>query len=161
MPYIRTQVEVDFTPLKQIEQRGRAMPALLQTAVRREIGGLRSDFLAEIAPPLGAHKRPTDFETPKQRGWWFKVGIHLWHGRTGALEKGWRADLKTTNEGGIFSVFNVAPSKVFVQGFRQQRMHIGTWQNEKTVIVKYQVIAQVKLTEIYKTVSNPYAGVPQ
>lgn len=155
----RIALTVDFTPLETIERNGRAMPKLLETGVKREVGRIRTDFLAEIAPSLGAHKRPTDFQSPRQKGWWFKIGVHLWHGRTGALEKGWRADLKTSEAGGIFSVYNVEPSKVFVQGFRQQRMHFGTWRNEQTVIVKYRIIAQTRLTEVYRTVSDPFAGV--
>ncbi len=164
MALIRPKVTVDLAPLIAIEKRGRAMPRLLRTAVRREIGRIASDAIEEVSTPLGAHKRPTDWQVPKQRRFWFwalKMGVITWAGRTGALSKAWKAIIKIDDNGGLFSISNNRPEKAYVQGVFQQRMHVGVWVNEEVIIPKYRVIAQGKLIEVYMTVSNPFANVPQ
>lgn len=161
MPYIRTTVTIDRTPLLNIENRVRAAPGLLATAQRREVGRIAADFIAEIATPLRDHQRPTLWQSPKQRRWWFAVGIHQWQDRTGALERGWKRTIDIDDAGGLFSVYNTQPYKIFVQGIYQQRMHRGTWANEDQTVQKYRIIAQGRLIATWRVVFDPFANVPQ
>lgn len=161
MPYIRTHVTVDRAPLLAIEQRAKAASRLLATAERREVGRIASDMITELATPLREHQRPTLWQSPKQRRWWFAVGVHQWQGRTGALERGWKRTIAIDDSGGLFSVYNTQPYKTFVQGIWQQRMHRGTWANEDQTVQKYRIIAQGRLIATWRTVFDPFAGVTQ
>lgn len=134
-------------------------PKLLTTAFERAIRNLRRSFVKEAGTPKGAHKRPTDWQTPKQRAWWFAVGINQWKGRTGTLEKSWKTDLKVTAAGGVFRGYSTAPYSVFVQGKQVQRMHKNVWAQESDLFPKYSALAQTVLKETWVTVSDPTAGI--
>lgn len=164
MSYIRSLVSVDRRPFDTIERNVKAAPRLLATATRREIGKIASDFIKEAGTPLGAHRRPTRWQNPKQQKYWFwalKMGIIVWNGRTGALEKGWKRTIAIDDNGGLFSVYNTQASKIFVQGIYQQVMHRGVWANEDQLVQKYRLIAQGRLMVVYRTIFDPFAGVPQ
>lgn len=134
-------------------------PALLNTAFERAVRNLRRQFVKEAGTPKGAHQRPTDWQTAKQRAWWFAVGINQWKGRTGTLAKGWKTDLKVTQAGGIFRAWNTAPYATYVQGKNVQRMHRKVWAQESELFPKYSTLAQTVLKETWYTVSSPTAGV--
>lgn len=155
----RPEITTTSKSLFEQNQRIAASPQLLNTAYARSVRGLRRDFVKELATPLGAHKRPTDWQTDKQRRWWWAVGVKLWHGRTGRLGKGWRTDIKTTRSVGVFRYWNVVPSWIFVQGERMQQMHRYAWRNIQNVAPKYASLASVRLAEIWHTITDPNAGV--
>lgn len=160
---ITAQVDV-AVPLEVLElQHDRLVqsPTLLNTAFDRAIRSLRQQFVEEAGTPKGAHIRPTDFQTDRQRRWWFKVGVHTWSGRTGALEKSWKTDLKVTAIGGVFRAYSTSPAEPFVQGAQVQRMHQSVWAQESDLFPKYAALAQTVLTETWRTVSDPTAGVPR
>lgn len=81
---------------------------------------------ASINTALGAHRRPTDWQTPKQRRWWWAVGVFLWHGRKKLQD--WRVQHRRQNNGGGINAINEMPGAryVFTPPF-QQRMHVGVW----------------------------------
>lgn len=134
-------------------------PALLNTAFERATRNLRRQFTKEAGTPKGAHKRPTDWQSEKQSRWWWAVGVFLWHGRTGTLEKSWHTDLKTEQNGGLFRVWSSAPHEMFVQGAQVQRMHASVWAQERDLFPKYAQLASNVLTETWRTVADPVAGV--
>lgn len=134
-------------------------PSLLPIAYERSVRGLRAEFVKELATPRGAHQRPTEWQSDKQRRWWFAVGVKTWHGRTGATGKGWRTDLKTTQQGGLFRYWNVVPTWIFVQGHRVQRMHKNVWNQVVDVVPKYSRLASERLAQIWHTIVDPNAGV--
>lgn len=84
-----------------------------------------------INTPRGRHKRPTDWQSEKQRRWWFAVGVKRWSGRTGTTNK-WRVVHVARQGGGEIRAVNAAPGAPYVFGPRQQRMHVGTWLNRET-----------------------------
>jgi hypothetical protein len=157
--YSKIEVTVPTALLQANAEAARRSPALMATAFQRDMRFLRAEFLRIIAPPRGAHRHRKGEMTPKQRAWWWAVGVKRWKGRTGALQKGWRTDTKTTQAGGIFRYYNVVPYKVYVQGFKQQRMHYGTWVREDTAVRAFQPIAQKRIAESWRTVSDYRAGV--
>lgn len=159
MPFVKPEVTVPTALLDANADAARQSPRLMQTAFERDVRFLRPLFLKIIAPPLGAHKRPTEWESPKQQRWWFGVGRKAWRGRTGRQQQGWRTDTKTTREGGIFRYWNVNPASIYIQGFRQQRMHFGTWKREDDAVREFQPIAEQRIRESWFTVSDPTAGV--
>lgn len=155
----RPEITSSSKMLFEQNRRIAASPSLLPVAYERSVRGLRRDFVKELATPLGAHKRPTDFETPKQRRWWFAVGVKLWRGRTGTTGKGWRTDIKTTTRGGLFRYWNVVPTWIFIQGARVQRMHRNVWRQLGDAVPKYQALAQERLAQTWHTIVDPQAGV--
>jgi hypothetical protein len=157
--FARPEVAVPVALLDANADAARQSPKLMATAFQRDVRFLRAEFLRIIAPPLSAHKRPTAFQSVKQQGWWFKNGIHQWRGRTGAQEKGWRTDTKTTEAGSIFRYWNTESSVVFTQGYRQQRMHFGAWKREEDAVREFQPIGEHRIRESWRTVSDPTAGV--
>lgn len=79
-----------------------------------------------INQPLAAHKRPTDWQTPKQRRWWFKVGVHLWQGRK--AKQDWLVQHEVEGSGGQIVAVNPMPGAKYVfMPPTQQRMHMGVW----------------------------------
>lgn len=157
--FSRPEIIVPTAALELQNDRLVQSPALLNTAFDRAIRRLRSAFVKEAGTPKGAHKRPTDWQTAKQRAWWFAVGVNQWKGRTGTLQKGWRTDLKVTTAGGVFRAWNVVPYKPYVQGDKVQRMHKNVWAQESDLFPKYSALAQTVLRETWFTVSSPTAGV--
>lgn len=134
-------------------------PALLNTAFERAVRNLRRQFVKEAGTPKRAHQRPTDWQTARQRRWWFAVGVHGWRGRTGTLEKSWKTDLKVSAAGGLFRAWSTAPYAVFVQGKQVQRMHKNVWAQESDLFPKYSALAQTVLKDTWYTISSPAAGV--
>lgn len=165
MPVIRPEVVVDTKVLELQHDRLVQSPKLLNTAFERAIRNLRQDFVREASTPKGAHEQPTDFETPKQRRYFFwaiKNKVIQWLGRgkgANPLEKSWKTDLKTTNEGGIFRAWSTAPHEVFVQGEHVQRMHRNVWAQESDLFPKYATLANEVLKETWFTISDPTAGI--
>jgi hypothetical protein len=152
--YSKPEVTVPTALLDANAQTARRSPRLMETAFRRDVVFIRRELLKRLAPK-GAHKRPTKWQSDKQRAWWFAVGVKSWRGRTGAQEKGWRTDTKTTQAGGVLRFWNVNPAHVYVQGFRQQRMHFGTWVREDDAARQVQPIAEQRIRASWLTVSNP------
>lgn len=135
-------------------------PARMAGAFEREaVRYLRPLFISIIAPPRGAHKRPTDWQSDKQRRWWFAVGIHQWSGRTGRQEASWRTDTRTSEAGGIMRYWSTNPASVFIQGYQQQQMHFGTWKREDDAVAEFQPLAIARIQETWLTISSPTAGV--
>lgn len=131
-----------IVPVDVLQLRSEALvksPGLAATAFNRNVSRLRSRFVKEMAtepPPV-----PTYI-------------------RTHALSKGWKTDLKTTRDGGLFTAVNRVPYKRFVQGDRARWFHIQRgWKQEAQVIPRYQQEAQVILRETWRTVLDETAGV--
>lgn len=159
--FSRPTITVPVAQLEANAEAARQSPALMATAFDRAVRGLRGDIVRDMATPKGAHIRPTAFQTPKQRRWWFAVGIHQWQARSGALEKSWKTDLKVSAIGGLFRIYSTSPSERFVQGEQAQRMHKSVWAQENEVFPIYQERARIILFETWRTVSDIYAGVPR
>lgn len=157
--YASPEVAVPTALLQANAEAARQSPKLMETAFKRDMRFLRAEFLKRISTPRGAHKRPTKFQSAKQRGWWFAVGVKTWSGRTGRLQKGWRTDTKTTQAGGLFRYWNVHPYALYVQGFKQQKMHEGTWVREVDAVSQFKPIAEQRIRESWRTVSDYTAGV--
>jgi hypothetical protein len=159
--FAKPEITVPTALLERNAEAARQSPKLMHVAFERAVRRLRTQIVAELATPLGAHKRPTRWQSAKQRRWWFGVGRKTWSGRTGNLSKGWKTQLTLTPQGGLFTVFNKVPYKRFVQGNQAQRMHFGTWRQEDAVIAKFQEQAAIVVHETWVTVSSPTAGVPR
>lgn len=155
--YSRPEITTTSKSLFEQNQRIAASPALINTAYERSVRGLRRDFVKEMSTRTAPHKRPTEWQTPKQRRWWWAVGVHLLNRLHPS--KGWRTDIQTTTLGGVFRYWNVVPTWIFVQGERMQRMHRYSWRTIQTVAPKYASLASVRLAEIWHTITDPRAGV--
>lgn len=103
--------------------------ALYADAVIKPLAQGRADTTINVA--LAPHRRPTDFQTPKQRAWWFAVGVHRWSGRK--PKQDWRVVVIVRSADGEFVASNPMPGAPFVfKPGLQQRMHIGTWLDTET-----------------------------
>jgi hypothetical protein len=157
--FVKAEITVPTALLEANADAARRSPRLMETAFKRDQTFLQREFLKIIAPPRGAHKRPTKWQSAKQRAWWFAVGRKTWRGRTGAQQKGWRTDVKTTSAGGVLRYWNINPSSTYIQGARQQRMHVGTWVQEDEAVRRFRPIAERRIRETWFTVSDYRAGV--
>lgn len=157
--FAKPEITVPTALFEQNAEAARQSPKLMQVAFERDLRFLRPLFIGIIAPPLGVHRRPTAFQSVKQRAWWFAVGVHQWQGRSGGQERGWRTDTRTSEAGGLMRYWNVNPSSVFIQGFRQQQMHFGTWKREDDAVAEFQPQAIERIQQSWLTVSDPTAGV--
>lgn len=84
--FARPTITVPTALLDAIAATARTAPKLMAVAFERDQRYLRPLFLSIIAPPRGAHQRPTAWQSDKQRGYWYAVGIHQWSGRTGRAD---------------------------------------------------------------------------
>jgi hypothetical protein len=153
--YANPEIIVPTALLEANAEAARKSPTLMATAFQRDARFLRAEFIKYIAPPRGAHRHKKGEMTPKQQRWWWAVGVKTWKGRTNKLQKGWRTDVKTTQAGGVFRYWNVVPYKLYVQGFKQQKMHAGTWAREVDAVAYIKPIAETRIRESWLTVSNP------
>lgn len=103
--------------------------ALYADAVIKPLAQGRADVTINVA--LGAHKRPTDWQTPRQRAWWFVEGRLRWKGRK--PKQGWKITVSAHSDGGEVVANNAMPGAkyVFNPPF-QQRMHVGVWMDTET-----------------------------
>lgn len=80
----------------------------------------------------GPHRhRDNEWDSEKQRRWWFAVGVHRWHERTGAVRK-WRIAGVVGQGAGIIAAHNRAVHAKYVFGPYQSRIHVRTWMHIDT-----------------------------
>ena len=130
--FTRPEVIIPTQVLIDQQKRIAGAPARFQAEVERSLvpaSQARTD--ATINTPRGAHKRPTDWQSQRQRRWWFAVGVHRWQGRTGTTNK-WKIIAVRITDGGEIRATNSAPGAKYVFGHAQQRMHYGTWMHRDT-----------------------------
>lgn len=157
---IRPQVNIGIAQAVLAAQRDRLLQVVprLQTRIASDVlprSQARTD--ATINRPLGAHRRPTDFETPKQRRWWFAVGVTLWHGRKDKQD--WVVQHEVTAAGGRIVVVNPMPGAkyVFVPPF-QQRMHVSTWLDSDTYAQQEGAAASQDIQALWTDVAAGEGG---
>jgi hypothetical protein len=98
-------------------------------AVVKPLSQARTDTTINVA--LAPHSRPTDWQTPKQRAWWFAVGINLWKGRK--PKQDWTIKAVVLPNGGAITASNDMRGSPFVfKPGLQQRMHRGVWMDTET-----------------------------
>lgn len=156
---VKPEIVVPVALLEANADAARKSPALMALGFQRDQRYLQAAFLRIIAPPLGAHKRPTKWQSAKQRRWWFAVGRKSWSGRTGRQQQSWRTDTRMSSDNGIMRYWSTNPASVYIQGFRQQVMHFGTWKREENAVKEFQPIAETRIRETWTTVSDYTAGV--
>lgn len=130
---VRVEVVLDIQALQIQQATIQAAPQAMSDYIQQMILPLsqqRTD--ATINTALGPHRRPTDWQTPKQRAWWFVVGITQWFGRKQLQDWKVRNDVESEGKGQIVSV-NPMPGAGFIfKPALQQRMHMGVWLDSET-----------------------------
>lgn len=130
--FIRHEVILDARGLdrhsKRIQQSSKALDGYVVKTVL-PASQRRTDQTINAEP--GPHRRPTEWESEKQRRWWFAVGVHQWHGRTGKVRQ-WKVRTQTGEGSGQIVAANPAAHAKYVYGPYQQRMHKPTWMNVET-----------------------------
>lgn len=130
--FVRHEVILDTRGLdrhsKRIQQSSKALDSYV---VKMVVPASQKRTNDTINAEPGPHKRPTEWQSEKQRRWWFAVGVHQWHGRTGAVRK-WKVGVKAERGSGTISATNPAGHAKYVYGPYQQKMHKPTWMNVET-----------------------------
>ena len=131
--YVEYDLQIDTRAITARQKRvGSAKSALDRHVVRVVIPASQKRTDKGINADPSPHKHRNDeWESEKQRRWWFAVGVHQWHGRTGAVRK-WRIVGVIGQGGGIISANNPAAHAKYVFGPYQQKMHRPTWMNIDT-----------------------------
>lgn len=128
----RLEVVLDIQALAIQQATLQAAPAAMDQYVLQTVVPLSQERTDQtINTALGAHRRPTDFQTPKQRGWWFLIGVNQWQGRK--QKQDWSVGTESESEGaGRIVAVNPMPGAPFIFGAQQQRMHVGVWLDQET-----------------------------
>lgn len=145
--------------------RVRQSPKLMATAMKRNIGRLKSRLLkvrrAEPPPASAAYKLP--WTSPKQRRAFFAskgFGKGIPYQRTGKLAAAWDLKVTTSGEGGSIQITNDNPAAEFVYGVRRQKMFdkIG-WLDAQAQDVKDAAALQVVVEQTWFTIADFDAGI--
>lgn len=155
---IRTDVIVDDTAVRLVEEGARTSPGRMKTAYRRNIGRLRVRVLNRLTvePPKWPAGKKRDWQSERQRrAYWatngFGGGIPTQ--RTGKLLASYDVKLLDIADGGVLSITNSDPKARFVIGDDAQRMHIATgYVQIKTVAPEAKAEAEFILRETWFTV---------
>jgi len=162
---ISVGVLVPLDILAAIDDQMGKTPRLMQVAFKREVSRLRTQILVELAVEPGPPKYPLRWKSNRQRRAVMaklRSEGNLPYQRTHRLVRGWRADYLDTSDGGLMRVYNEAPYAEFVQGDNAQPFHLDSgWVQAAPVLTKWEDRASDRLIEIWFTVSDPFAGVPQ
>lgn len=152
--FAKPQITLNLTPFQQQQRTIIEASTKLNIYVHQVVqpaSQRRADATINAAP--GPHKRPTNWQSEKQRRWWFAVGVKAWHGRTGRV-RAWKIVGRYFKDGGELTAENDVPYARFVFGPDQQRMHFGTWTHRDTFIAQESALVIADIQAGWKLVSG-------
>lgn len=158
----RMDATFDLTPFEQIDRTARDAPKLLQTALKRQQGRLRTRILKQLRKTPGRPHYPLRWKSERQRRAFFATngfGGGIPYARTGKLEAGWDARFTFSGDGGSFVVENDTPYARYVVGYDQQPFHEGRWVYAPSVVDSFAPMVLDTFEQTWFTVTDPTAGV--
>lgn len=157
---------VDADILDAIAEGVRKTPGLMNTAMKRQLGRVRRPFLQELMfepPILTPANYPLRWKSARQRKFVMaklRREGNLPYQRTHGMVNSWEVVFAINNDGGSFIASNDDPSQIYVTGDWMQPMHIDNgWMPVAPVIVKYEMMLNDQLIEIWYTVVSDSAGI--
>lgn len=139
------------------------LPTLMETAVKRQEGRIKSRLLKQLRTEPGPVKYPIQWSSDKQRKAYFATngfGNGIPYKRTGKLVKAWRVEFVKSSDGLTLVAENPVKSAKYVIGDAQQPFHANTgWYRADNVIAAETVRAQEVLIQTWYTVTDELAGV--
>ncbi len=140
-------------------------PVLMERAYNRATSRLRSRLLEQLRQQPGAVHYPIRWASLRQKRAYFATdgfGHGIPYQRTGELARSWHIEFSSLDNGGAITIWNNAPSEVYVEGYDQQPFHADTgWPFAPALIGEFSELATEVLIQTWFTVSDFNAGVPQ
>lgn len=157
---LRANYEFDLRALELAERRVVESPKLMQRALKRAQGRLRSRVLKIVAVEPGKPNYPLRWASAKQRRYVMaklRAENNIPYQRTHEFVKAWDAKFKFDADGGAFEVENKSPIARYVVGEDQQPFHSDTgWLNAEEVINDYAQIVMDVYAETWLSIADPF-----
>lgn len=148
--------------LEALAEQMQKTPALLNTALKRQVGKFKSRTLGRLRVEPASPQYPIRWKSEKQRrAFWASDGFGRGIGapRTHELSQGWKVEMSGSD---FFSlaVYNEKDYTRFVEGDDKQPFHFDTgWLDAAPILVDEEERFEDALIETYFTVGDPTAGV--
>jgi hypothetical protein len=162
---IAARVNVNFRVTANLKRGFERAPGRMKTGYTRTAKRIGRLMVAEVRQRR--QRRPGErvvWQTERQRRAYFAsdgFGAGIPYQRAGRLPKAWKAEVVDLGKGAGLILVNRRPEAQFAQGAFMQRMHMRTHTPVARVVRKYQPRLTEALRETWRTVSDPYAGVPR
>lgn len=158
------QISVPIDVFDAVNDQLQQTPVLMERAYNRASSRLRSRLLEQLRQQPGAPQYPLRWMSERQRRAYFATngfGHGIPYQRTGALAQGWHVEYGSLDNGGAITIWNDAPSEVYVEGYQQQPFHQDTgWLFAPQLIADFQELATEVIIQTWFTISDVNAGVP-
>src|SRR6056297_1510184 len=151
-------LSIDNDIIDAIENNAGKLPALMNTAFKRQRTKIRQSVLARLRVEPGPVKYTIQWKSDKQRKAFFAsngFGKGIPTKRTGALTKAW--DVEFTEAGETYEIVatNNKPYARYVIGDDQQPFHRNTgWYQADNILIDETIKAQDALIETWFTVTD-------
>lgn len=159
------QITVPVDVFAAIDDQIQQTPVLMERAFNRASSRLRSRLLEQLRTQPGAPHYPLRWMSERQRRAYFATngfGHGIPYQRTGALAQGWHVEYAPFDNGGGITIWNNAPSEVYVEGYQQQPFHQDTgWPFAPQVIAEFSEQMTDVIIDTWFVISDPFAGIPQ
>lgn len=153
----------DLTAFDLADRHVIASPKLMERAMKRQQGRLKTRALKIVRVKPGKVKYPIKWKSERQRRAFFATngfGGGIPSTRTDKLINSWDATFEFTESGGAFILENDDPKYRFVEGEDQQPFHVITgWIYAPDVIDDFVPTVLDAYEQTWITVGDPFAGV--
>lgn len=156
-------LQIDDDIIDAIENNAGKLPALMETAFKRQARRIKSQLLTALRTEPGPVKYPIQWASERQRRAFFAsngFGRGIPTRRTGALVNAWEVNFVSVGNTYELIAENSKPYARYVIGAQQQPFHRNTgWYKADNILTDATIKAQEALIDTWFTVTDEFAGI--